>query len=111
VIAEFPDVPRAVVVPQRAVLDEQGGSYVLLVGSGDKVERRSIRPGRMVDGRQEILEGLVGGERVVVDGVQGVRPGDVVRVESGAGEPARAKEAVAEQAGKEKRSAESSAAR
>ncbi|MBK7948202.1 MAG: efflux RND transporter periplasmic adaptor subunit [Deltaproteobacteria bacterium] len=90
VVAEFPDVPKAIVVAQRAVLDEQGGSYVLIVGAEDKVERRPVRPGRMVEGRQEILEGLVGGERVVVDGVQGVRPGDVVAVESGTGKAAEA---------------------
>lgn len=79
VIASFPDVPEAVMIPQRAVLDEQGGSYVLLVKDDDTVERRPIRPGRMADGRQEVLEGLKGGERVIVDGVQGVRPGDPVR--------------------------------
>jgi len=82
VVAEFPDTRRAVAVPQRAVLDEQGGSYVLLVGAEDKVERRPVTPGRMVDGRQEIRAGLSGGERVIVDGVQGVRPGDVVKPES-----------------------------
>ncbi len=82
VVARFPDVPTAVLIPQRAVLDEQGGSYVLLVSKDDTVERRPIRPGRMVDGRQEVLEGLAGGERVIVDGVQGVRPGDAVRAES-----------------------------
>lgn len=90
VVAEFPDVPKAIVVAQRAVLDEQGGSYVLLVGAEDKVERRPIRPGRMVEGRQEVLEGLVGGERVIVDGVQSVRPGDGVMVVSGAREAADA---------------------
>ncbi len=91
VIAEFPDVPDAVLVPQRAVLDEQGGSYVLVVDRDDIVERRPIRSGRMVDGRQQILEGLVGGERVIVDGVQAVRPGDTVRAEpvAAAREPAK----------------------
>ncbi len=89
VVARFPDVPTAVLIPQRAVLDEQGGSYVLLVNKDDTVERRPIRPGRMVDGRQEVLEGLAGGERVIVDGVQGVRPGDAVRAESIAAEADR----------------------
>ncbi len=89
VVARFPDVPTAVLIPQRAVLDEQGGSYVLLVCKDDTVERRPIRPGRMVDGRQEVLEGLAGGERVIVDGVQGVRPGDAVRAEPIAAEADR----------------------
>lgn len=82
VLAKFPDEDRAIVVPQRAVLDEQGGSYVLLVSADDSVERRPVRPGRMVDGRQEILSGLEGGERVIVDGLQGLRPGAKVRPEA-----------------------------
>lgn len=81
VLAELPDVRRSVVVPQRAVMDEQGGSYVLIVGDGDTVERRPVRIGRMLDGRQEILAGLDGGERVIVEGVQGVRSGDTVHAE------------------------------
>lgn len=82
VLAEFPDDLRAVVVPQRAVLDEQGGSYVLIVSADGAVERKPVRPGRMVDGRQEILSGLEGGERVIVDGIQGLRPGDKVQTEA-----------------------------
>ena len=82
IVAEFPDSGRAVVVSQRAVLDEQGGSYVLVVSASNAVERRPVRPGRMIEGRQEILEGLVGGERVIVAGAQGVRPGDEVRPEA-----------------------------
>ncbi len=91
VTAKFPEADRAIVVPQRAVLDEQGGSYVLVVTGDDRVERRPVRPGRMVDGRQEILSGLEGGERVIVDGLQTLRPGDAVRPEAvaqeGAAEP------------------------
>jgi membrane fusion protein (multidrug efflux system) len=81
VLAELPGVRRSVVVPQRAVLDEQGGSYVLIVRDDDTVERRPVRTGRMFEGRQEIVAGLEGGERVIVDGVQGVRSGDPVRPE------------------------------
>lgn len=81
VITVFPDLPGAVVIPQRAVLDEQGGSYVWVVLGDDTVQRRPIRLGRMADGLQHVLEGLAGGERVVVDGVQGLRPGDRVRPE------------------------------
>ena len=82
VIAVLPDIPEAILVPQRAVLDEQGGSYVLVVGSDDTATRRPIRLGRTVNGMQQVLHGLAGGERVVVDGVQGIRSGDPVRVRS-----------------------------
>ena len=39
-IVVFPDVPDAVLVPQRAVQEQQGGSYVLVVKSDDTVESR-----------------------------------------------------------------------
>lgn len=90
VLVEFPGAAPVVSVAPRAVLDEQGGSHVLVVKPDDTVERRPVRPGRLVDGRQEILSGLSGGERVIVDGVQSVRPGDAVRIEpvaNGSAEP------------------------
>lgn len=88
VLVEFPGAAPVVSIAPRAVLDEQGGSHVLVVKPDDTVERRPVRPGRMVDGRQEILSGLSRGERVVVDGVQSVRPGDAVRIEPVANGPA-----------------------
>lgn len=100
VFARFPEEERAIVVPQRAVLDEQGGSYVLVVAADDSVERRPVRPGRMVAGRQEILSGLEGGERVIVDGLQGLRPGVKVQPE------AVAKEGEAPPAAEESRPAD-----
>lgn len=82
VIAVLPEIPEAVLIPQRAVLDEQGGSYVLVVDQDDTAMRRPVRLGRTVNGMQRVLDGLTGGERVIVDGVQGVRSGDPVRVRS-----------------------------
>ncbi len=82
VIAVFPDEPEAVLIPQRAVLQEQGGSYVWLVQEDGTVQRRAIRLGRMLDRLQQVEEGLSDGERVVVDGVQGLRSGDPVQVRS-----------------------------
>jgi membrane fusion protein (multidrug efflux system) len=74
----FPDVAGAVLVPQRAVLEEQGGSYVLAVTDDGTVEQRSVVVGVVHDGMQRIVEGLAGGERVVVEGVQKARPGQKV---------------------------------
>jgi membrane fusion protein (multidrug efflux system) len=75
VVAVLPDVPNALLVPERAVLEEQGGSYVLVVKPDDLVEYRSVRPGPSHDGLRRVVEGLAEGERVVVDGVQKARPG------------------------------------
>jgi multidrug efflux system membrane fusion protein len=77
-IAMLPDIPNAVLVPERAVLDQQGGRYVLVVKSDDTVEQRTVSVGALHDGLQHVTEGLAAGERVIVDGVQKVRPGDKV---------------------------------
>jgi multidrug efflux pump subunit AcrA (membrane-fusion protein) len=66
------------VVPERAVQDEQGGSYLLVVGADDRVEQRSVTLGATHEGMLHIAKGLAAGERVVVEGVQKARPGSRV---------------------------------
>lgn len=87
VTAIFPDVTDAVLVPQRAVQQEQGGTSVLVVGAGDVVESRPVALGVAHDGLQQITSGLAAGERVVVEGVQKARPGGVVVAREGADSP------------------------
>jgi membrane fusion protein (multidrug efflux system) len=82
VVAIFPDFPDATLVPERAVIEEQGGSYVLIVGDDSKVVYRRVRAGGTHDGLRRIVEGLTAGERVIVDGVQKARPGTVVQARS-----------------------------
>jgi RND family efflux transporter MFP subunit len=82
VIAVFPDHPDATLIPERAVLEEQGGSYVLVVGEDSKVAYRRVKPGQTHDGKRQVLEGLAPGERVVLDGVQKARPGTPVSVKA-----------------------------
>jgi RND family efflux transporter MFP subunit len=86
VTAVFPDVMDAVLVPQRAVQQEQAGSYVLVVGDGDVVESREVELGIAYDGRQQIAKGLQVGERVIVDGLQKARPGSPVTPSSSSGD-------------------------
>lgn len=78
VVVILPERPGAILVPQRAVLDQQGGTYVLVVGGDDTVETRRVKIGVANDGMQEIVEGLAAGERVIADGVQKARPGQKV---------------------------------
>jgi membrane fusion protein (multidrug efflux system) len=79
VIEFWPDIPDAVVVPERAVQDEQGGNYALVVGPDDEVEHRPVVVGTAHDGMLQIAQGLAVGERVIVDGVQKVRAGTRVQ--------------------------------
>jgi membrane fusion protein (multidrug efflux system) len=68
----------ALLVPQQAVLADQGGRFVLVVGEGDTVEQRPVTVGRTMDGSYVVTEGLAEGDRVITEGIQRVRPGMVV---------------------------------
>jgi RND family efflux transporter MFP subunit len=92
-VAIFPEVRDAVLVPERAVLEEQGGSYVLVVTPQDEVEYRPVEAGTAREGQRRITKGLAAGERVIVEGVQKARPGQKVapsEAESSAPSPATA---------------------
>jgi membrane fusion protein (multidrug efflux system) len=68
----------ALVVPQSAVQLDQAGRYVLVVDETKKVELRRITTG-VEQGRDVVVtNGLKEGELVIVEGIQKVRPGQVV---------------------------------
>jgi len=72
----FVDVQHnALLVPQRAVSELQGGYQVAVVDGDNKVNIRSVTVGPQVDRRWVIASGLNPGERVVAEGVQKVRTG------------------------------------
>lgn len=68
-----------IVVPQRAVLQQMGRQIVYVVAAGDTVRAADVVAGAWTGGDWVIQEGLHGGERVIVDGVQKVAAGMVVR--------------------------------
>ena len=65
----------ALLVPQRAVSELQGGYQVAVVDSENKVSIRTVQAGDRVGNQWVIAEGLKPGERVVAEGIQKVRPG------------------------------------
>jgi RND family efflux transporter MFP subunit len=65
----------ALLVPQRAVSELQGGYQVAVVGSDDNVSIRTVKVGDRVGTQWVIAEGLNPGERIVAEGVQKVRQG------------------------------------
>ena len=65
----------ALLIPQRAVSELQGGYQVAVVDGEDKVSIRTVKVGDRVGTQWIVAEGLKQGERVVVEGVQKVRPG------------------------------------
>jgi membrane fusion protein (multidrug efflux system) len=68
----------ALLVPQRAVMELQGSHQVAVVGADQKVDVRPVKVGQQLDGLWVISEGLRTGDRVVVEGLQKVRPGMAV---------------------------------
>jgi multidrug efflux system membrane fusion protein len=70
---------RAVLVSERAVGTDQEKKFVLVVGEGDKTEYREVTLGPSTNGLRMVLAGLKSGERIVVNGLQRVRPGTVVQ--------------------------------
>jgi membrane fusion protein, multidrug efflux system len=69
----------ALLVPQRAVSELQGVFQVAVVGADDKVTMRVVEPGTRDGSLQVIEKGLQPGERVVVEGLQKVRDGTLVK--------------------------------
>jgi membrane fusion protein, multidrug efflux system len=72
--------PGTVLVPPRAVQEQQGVTTVLVVDAAGKVELRPVKLDERVGDFYIVTGGLTPGERVIVDGVQKVRPGMQVKV-------------------------------
>ena len=85
VIVERAAPRQSLVVPQSAVLLDQAGHYVMVVDDAKKVEQRRVTTG-IEQGRDVVItQGLKEGELVIVEGVQKVRPGQVVSTSVAAG--------------------------
>ena len=65
-------------IPEQATQVDQAGAFALVVGKGDKVEVRRIVTAPGEAGLLAVTEGLDEGDRVIVEGIQKVRPGQVV---------------------------------
>ena len=70
---------NAIVVPQRAVLQQLGRQSVFVVGEGDTVRVHDVTATAWIGPEWVIEQGLSAGDRVIVDGVQKVAPGMKVK--------------------------------
>lgn len=77
----FPEanIDNAIRIPQRALLSDTQGQFVMIVDSQSKVGIQRVTTGSMANGDFIITEGLEGGEQVIVNGLQKVKPGKVVK--------------------------------
>ncbi len=73
--AEIDRIPNAVLIPQEAVSELQGGDQVGVVGPDGKAEIRAVKLGPMYGRLIVVTEGLKAGEKVIVEGFQKIRQG------------------------------------
>jgi len=73
------EAPEAIVVPQQSVTRRPEGATLLVVGDDGKVSERGVRVDGSHGNGYVIGDGLKVGERVVVDGLQKIRPGATVK--------------------------------
>jgi membrane fusion protein, multidrug efflux system len=71
--------PNAIVLPQRAILDQQGQNYVWIVDAEGKAQQREVHMGLRLGGDWQVQQGLKAGEVVIVDGVQRLKAGTPVK--------------------------------
>jgi RND family efflux transporter MFP subunit len=69
---------KALLITERALDTDQGQKVVYVVDKDNRVATRPVRLGALHDGRREVTDGLKAGERVIVNGLQQVRPGMAV---------------------------------
>ena len=69
------DSRNAVLINERAVGTDQSRKFVFVVGDDGKAEYRPVTLGPVVDGLRVVRSGVKPGEKIVVNGLQRVRPG------------------------------------
>ena len=74
---------NALLIADRAIGTDQGQKFVYVVDDKNEVVFRPITPGAIHDGLREIAAGLKPGERIIIDGLQRVRPGAEVKPKPG----------------------------
>jgi membrane fusion protein (multidrug efflux system) len=72
------EMSPALLVPENAIVPEQGRTFVFVVEEGE-ASRREVKVGKRRPGVVEIVDGLKEHERVVVEGTQNLRDGGPVR--------------------------------
>jgi membrane fusion protein, multidrug efflux system len=73
-------MPQGLLAPQRGITrDAKGGATALLVDRDGKVEARAVKVSRTIGDQWLVEDGLAAGDRVIVEGLQKIRPGMAVK--------------------------------
>lgn len=85
----------ALLVSERAIGTDQDKKFVLVVDSESKAQYREVALGNSIEGLRAVTKGLQPGERIVVNGLQRVRPGALIAPQMVAMDPRASANAVA----------------
>ncbi len=87
---------EAILAPQAGVSrDPKGNAIALVVGEGEKVERRELATDRTIGDRWLVREGLKAGDRLIVEGTDKAKPGQVVKAVAAQQKPAASQQSAA----------------
>lgn len=84
-------ISGGIMVPQRAVSLSDRGASVMIVDAKNIATARPVKLGELSGGNWIVLGGLKAGDRVIVNGLQKVRPGAPVTIAAGTAKPAGSK--------------------
>lgn len=73
-------IPNAMTLPERAIAQGPGGTFVYVVDEGGVARMRQVTTGHTAKGRWVIVSGISAGDRVIVEGLPKVRPDTPVKV-------------------------------
>jgi len=72
---------QALLVPQQGISrDPKGNAIAMRVDSSGKVEQRAVKVDRAIGNKWLVTDGLNPGDRVIIEGIQKVKPGASVKV-------------------------------
>ena len=74
----YGELQKVILIPEEAITADQDRKYVYVINDKEQIEHRQVKIGKIRNGSRAVTEGLKGDERVVVKGVQRVRPGVTV---------------------------------
>lgn len=75
------DDEKVILIPQQTISTDQNKKYVYIVDKDNKVIYREVTLGNEYGNQRIILNGLEPGDRLIVNGMQRIRPGEVVKIE------------------------------
>ena len=84
---------EAIVIDEKSINTDQDKKFVLVLDKNDQIEYREIKLGNLYEDQRVIQSGLSVGERIVVSGMQRVKPGDKARAQMAA-KPAAGQKAI-----------------